>query len=340
MFLSLKGIKVERKNQGKAEGGKARNASMTPEQRKEQSMKMVEAKKAKAKLPKATHFGVLKIGDKELPCFVLDDGRRVISGRGLTSAIGMKGRGQGAGRISGHKLIKSYKNNELSLAIESPIKFVGKSPKGADIPSDGFEATILQEVCEALLTARDNGIAITEQEKRYVAQADILMRGFARVGIIALIDEVTGYEKDRARDSLAKILESFVAKELQPYIKTFDPEYYELMFKLRGLKYPPDNENNKPQYKPQYFGKLTNDVVYKRLAPGVLEALKDEAKKAEKKGKLFQHLTAGYGRQELLKHLGGVVWLMKDSDNWDEFITRLNKVAPRYGSTIELDLDE
>lgn len=325
---------------GRAKGGKAKNALMTAEERKMQAMKMVKAKREKATLPKATHYGVLKIGEVELPCFVLDDGRRVISGRGLTNAIGMRGRGQGASRVSAHRLIKDYKNNELSVSIDSPIKFVGKSPKGIDAPSDGYEATILQDVCEALLTARDKGLANTEQEKRYVAQADILIRGFARVGIVALIDEATGYEKDRARDSLAKILEAFVAKELQPYIKTFDSEYYEYMFKLRGLKYPPENEDNKPQYRPQYFGKLTNDIVYKRLAPGVLEALKDEAKKAEKKGKLFQHLTAGYGRQELLKHLGGLVWLMKDSDNWDEFIMRLDKVAPRYNSTMELDLDD
>ena len=328
-----------KENKGKAKGGIAKNALMTPEQHKLHSIKMAQEKREKAKLPKATHNGMLKIGDIELPCFVLDDGRRVISGRGLTNAIGMKGRGQGVARISGHRMIKHYKNNELSVAIDLPIKFVGKSPKGADMPSDGYEATILQEVCEALLTARDNEIAVTEQEKRYVAQADILIRGFARVGIIALIDEATGYEKDRARDSLAKILEAFVAKELQPYIRTFDPEYYEYMFRLRGLKYPPENEVNKPQYRPQYFGKLTNDIVYKRLAPGVLEALKDEAKKADKKGKLFQHLTAGYGRQELLKHLGGVVWLMKDSENWEQFIIRLNKVAPRYNTTMDLDLD-
>ena len=63
----------------------------------------------------------------------------------------MKGRGQGAARIANHKLIKHSENNKLIVAIESPIKFVGKSPKGANVPSDGYEATVLQEVCESVL---------------------------------------------------------------------------------------------------------------------------------------------------------------------------------------------
>lgn len=162
------------------------------------------------------------------------------------------------------------------------------------------------------------------------------MRGLAHVGIIALVDEATGYQKDRTKDALAKILEAFVAKELQPWVKTFDADFYEEMFRLRKLPYPPD----KPNFRPQYFGLLTNDIVYCRLAPGVLDALKHESAKAEKKGKLHQHLTAGYGRQNLLKHLGKTLALMQISDEWPDFMLKLNKIAPRYGETIPLDLDE
>lgn len=321
---------------GKAKGGIARAESLSPERRKEIAMKGVDAKRERAALPKATHFGDMTIGDNVIRCFVLDDGRRVLSGRGLTNAIGMKGRGQGVARISSNKLINSSKNRDLIRAIENPIKFIGKSPKGLESASDGFEATVLQEICEAILTARDNGLATTEHDKRYIAQADILIRGFARVGIIALVDEATGYQKDRAKDALAKILEAFVAKELQPWMKTFDHEFYENMFRLRGIPYPPEKIN----YKPSYFGHLTNDIVYKRLAPGVLSALKEEAKKEEKKTHLHRHLTAGYGRQELLKHLGGLVWMMQDCDNWNDFIIRLDKRCPRYGDTASIDFDE
>lgn len=325
---------------GRAIGGKARALALTPERRSEIARKAAAARKEKATLPRATHFGILQLGGEdngvEVRCFVLDDGRRVISGRGLTSAIGMKGRGQGASRISAHKLIKNNKNNDLIVAIDSPIKFVGKSPQGVEATSDGYEATVLQEVCEAILTARDEGLLVTEQDKRYARHADILMRGFARVGIIALVDEATGYQRDRAKDDLAKILQAFVAKELQPYMKTFPADYYEQLFRLRGLDYPPDN----PRFRPQYFGTLTNDIVYERLAPGLLAELKRKAAKDEKKAHLHRRLTTEVGHPKLREHLASTVTIMKLSDAYPDFIEKLNRVHPRFGTQILLDLED
>jgi hypothetical protein len=215
LLINHQGVMMQEENTtGRALGGLARMASMTPEQRKENARAAAQAKAALKKLPKATHSGQLATNLIDLPCFVLDDGRRVISGRGLTAAIGMKGRGAGVSRVAEHKLIKAYGDPALIAAIDNPIQFVGKSPKGDNVPSDGYEAHVLQEVCEAILTARDNNLLLTEQDQRYAVQADILMRAFARVGIVALIDEATGYQKDRDKQALAKILEAFVAKEL------------------------------------------------------------------------------------------------------------------------------
>jgi len=80
--------------------------------------------------------------------------------------------------------------------------------------------------------------------------------------------------------------------------------------------------------------------VYIRLAPGVLEAHKKEGAAAEKKGKLHQHLTAGYGRQELLKHLSPVITMMLLSSDWPDFMTKLNRICPRVGTTYEMALEE
>ena len=93
--------------------------------------------------------------------------------------------------------------------------------------------------------------------------------GLARVGIIALVDEATGYQRDRAKDSLARTLEACIAKELQPYLPTFPADFYQEMFRLRGMDYPNDTVQ-----RPRSFGVLTKDIVYDRLAPGVLEELK------------------------------------------------------------------
>lgn len=229
------------------------------------------------------------------------------------------------------KNLKPFISNDLEVT-SSQVEF--RLLNG--VRAFGYTADILPKVCDVYLNAADAG-ELTHTQQHIAVTAMALMRGLAHVGIIALVDEATGYQKDRARDALAKILEAYVTKELQPWIRTFDPDYYEQMFRLRGLPYPPE----KITYRPAYFGHLTNDIVYSRLAPGVLSALKEEAKKDEKKGtKLFQHLTAGYGRQELLKHLGMVVGLMKISTNWEDFMQKINRVAVRYNETMSLDLEE
>ncbi len=324
---------------GRAKGGKARADKLSPEQRRDISMKAVRAKAELAKLPRITHEGEIKIGDVSIPCYVTEDGRRVLSGRALQIALCLTGEERGAAgdrvdRLLTHKSLSPLIIKGKPVAQFEPIKCrYSGNPK----PINGYSADVLADICEGMLEARDKDLLNTDRYKLVAKQCEVLLRGFARVGIIALVDEATGYQKDRARDALAKILEAYVTKELQPWIRTFDADYYEHMFRLRGLPYPPEKIN----YRPAYFGHLTNDIVYSRLAPGVLSALKEEAKKDEKKGtKLFQHLTAGYGRQELLKHLGMVVGLMKISDGWKDFMQKINRVAARYNETMSLDLDE
>ena len=155
------------------------------------------------------------------------------------------------------------------------------------------------------------------------------------VGIIALVDEATGYQRDRANDALAKILEAFIAKELLPYIPTFPDDFYKEMFRLRGLDFPGSVK------RPQYFGMLTNDIVYKRLAPGVLAELKRVKMESGKdRDKLFQRLTSNRGYPKLREHLGSTVTAMKLSSHWDDFISKMDRLHPRYGETIQLPLDD
>ena len=48
----------------------------------------------------------------------------------------------------------------------------------------------------------------TKRQLETAQQAEIIMRGLAHIGIIALVDEATGYQRDRASDALSKILEA------------------------------------------------------------------------------------------------------------------------------------
>lgn len=325
---------------GKAAGGKARAEKLSPERRSEIASAAALAKAEIAKLPKATHGSIdhpLRIGDIEIPCYVLEDGTRVLSQRGLIAGMGMKpgGSATGADRLAvfaGSKSISPFISKDLAMTIANPIKFV--APSGGTV-TFGYPATVLADICDAVLAARKDG-KVLAQQAHIAAQAEILVRGFARVGIIALVDEATGYQKDRAKDALAQILEAFVAKELQPYVRTFPADYYEQLFRLRGLPYPPENA----KYRPQYFGVLTNDIVYKRLAPGLLAELKKENAKDKKKGHLFRRLTTDKGHPKLREHLASTVTIMKLSRDYDDFISKMNLIHPRYGDSLTLELEE
>lgn len=208
----------------------------------------------------------------------------------------------------------------------------GCSRRPSRKPAFGYPATILADICESVLAARQAGVI--PPTSPIAKQCEVLVRGFARVGIIALVDEATGYQKDRARDALAQILEAFVAKELQPYLKTFPVDYYEHLFRLYNLPYPPVGNKS---FRPAFFGHITNDVVYARLAPELLPELKKAASKAERRTRLHQWLTSDVGHPRLREHLASIVSILKLSKTPEEFRANVNMIHPRYGDTIQMD---
>jgi P63C domain len=329
---------------GKAKGGVARAEALSARQRKEIAKKAAAAR-WDTETPTATHIGELTIGDLTLPCAVLPDGTRVISQGGITTAFGpVTGGWQSRQRASDEdsgdlpffliaKSLKPFISEELRTLVVTPRKY--RDPRGGPIRI-GFDATSLPKVCEVWLRARD-AKALTKIQLPVAERADILMRGLAHTGIIALVDEATGYQRDRASDALARILEAFIAKELQPWIRTFPADFYQEMFRLRGMEYPSDTVQ-----RPRYFGLLTNDIVYDRLAPGVLEELKLRNPKQEsgrRKHKFFQWLTTQKGYPKLREHLGSVVAVMKLSADWHDFRAKLDKLHPRYGKPTQLSLE-
>jgi len=179
--------------------------------------------------------------------------------------------------------------------------------------------------------------ALQKQQEHIADQCEILLRGFARVGIIALVDEATGYQYDRTRTSLARILEAFVTKELQPWVKTFPDEFYAQLFRLRGLEYKADSVK-----RPQYFGTLTNDIVWKRIAPGVAKELKrviPKNSKGRRKATLSQALTRNIGYPKLREHLGATVAYMTVSPDYPTFIKTLDVYRPRFHDQLELPFE-
>lgn len=326
---------------GKAKGGAARAAKLTPERRKEIAQQAVEAKKAKAALPAAEYSGTLKIGDMELPCAVLSDGTRVLTETDFMAGLGMYRSGALSVRRESKEagaqmpLYLAYKNiypfviKHLGDVHQHHLEYRTLSGGIAH----GIPASLIPKICSVWLDARKE-ITLGERQEVIADRAEMLIRGLAEVGIVALVDEATGYQRDRAKDALAKILEAFVAKEIQPYLKTFPVDYYEHLFRLYDLPYPP--EGNK-SWRPAFFGHITNDVVYSRLAPELLPELKKAASKAERKTRLHQWLTQEIGHPKLKDHLISIVTILKLSRTPEDFRRNVNALHPRFGNTKEFD---
>jgi hypothetical protein len=275
----------------------------------------------------------------EIPCYVLDNGKRVLVHGGMLAALDMKigtaGRGAGdrLNKFLATKSIKPFADKYLSGMIIAPIKF--RVPTGQI--AHGYEATILADICDAVLEARKEG-KLHYQQEHIAKQCEILVRGFARVGIIALVDEATGYQDKRTREALAKILEEFIAKELRPWIKTFPDDYYKEIFRLNRWPFIESGIKKRPAV----VGAWTNDIVYDRLAPGVRQELHRIAERDEHgrpRHKLFQRLTENMGHPKLKEHLSAVVALMKAADDWRGFKRMIRRALPAYGENLELPLD-
>ena len=324
---------------GKAKGGFARAEVLSPEERTEIAKKAAMARWG-GKMPKATHAGFVRIGGLRIPVFVLEDGTRLITQRGLQTTIGM---GTGGGTTGAHRIAKFVQkiedklavSNDLSARMKSPVLFM---PLRGGNPAYGNEATNLIDLCELLLKARDRGKVLTPTQSKYADAADIVIRSFAKVGIIAVIDEVTGYQGVRPQDALHVYLQKLIRKELAAWVKRFPDEFYENIYKLKGWRWPGMQKN---RY--SVVAHYTRDLVYERIAPGLLEELERKSppnEKGQRPNRLHQWLSEDVGNPMLAQHLYSLMMFQRLAINsgfgWNRYVKMVDRVLPKRGNTLEL----
>lgn len=291
---------------------------------------------------KVSHSGILDLGGFKIPCYVLEDGTRVLSSSKMQESLKMIDKddpapsGTRLARYLGQKSLKPFIHKDKEGGHFDPIvSYVG----GSKI--NGYEATVLVDICDAFLEARKH-IDLSSRQKIIADQCEILVRSFARVGIIALVDEATGYQKEK--DEYQKRLGMYIAEEMRPWIKTFQEDYYQNIYKLMGWDWSLFTSG---QYKnhPQIVGKITNDIVYKKLPVGVLKELdklnpKDE--KGRRKNRHHQFLSESHGFRELISHLGkiSVIAQMYGFGDYKKAKAHLDSILPdqREGSQMTLGI--
>jgi hypothetical protein len=163
------------------------------------------------------------------------------------------------------------------------------------------------------------------------------LRGFAVVGIIALVDEATGYQYVRDNLALEKILKAYISDELMKWQKRFPDEWYENLFRLHNWEWKGREFNP-----PRIVGKITNEIIYERLPKGVLEELKSKNppdEKGNRRMRYHQWLTPEIGHPKLQEIITGTNTLMKISPNWRKFKEHLVRAFPKYGDQQEFNFD-
>lgn len=297
------------------------------------------------KIRKATYNGKLHIGNIIIPCAVLEDGTRILSETGVAKSFGSrtggslrakrKAREEGRAPMPvflASDRLKPFIKKKLDKELSNPIFYKRDNKTYA-----GFPARILPQICDVWLEAKKAG-ALREQQKGRAHNAELLMRGLAHVGIIALVDEATGYQEIRDKQALQKILDKYLLTHYAKWAKRFPDEFYHEMFKLKGWQW----EGMKVQ-KPSVIGRYTNDLVYERLAPKVLEELQKRNPtndRGRRKTKHHQWSTEDIGIPALSQHIYTLIAFMRAAANWNQFCRNVDRAFPKFGNTIPLPFDD
>lgn len=319
----------QEKDLSKVNGGLARAASLSAEQKSDIARRAAEAR-WKQSLPKAIVDGPMIIAGREINCAVLETGKRLLTQESFLIAIGRSPRPMaGTGIMALDNLpvflasenLKPFITDEIRSSI-TPVAYLStRGRRGL-----GYEALLLPMVCEVYLKARDEN-ALLKSQQTFAKVCDILMRGFARVGIIALVDEATGYEDLKTKRELNRILEAFIAPELRPYMPMFPPEFFKQVYRLHGWDYKDGNTQT-----PRYVGKFINNYIYEQLPPGVLPELqrKNPSEKGQRKHKHTQYLTEETGIPSLDKQVSNVTMLMRIAREKKEFVDLFDRAYAKY----------
>lgn len=315
---------------------KARTEKLSPERRKEiaRNAGLASGKKG---LPRATHGGTLKLGDKEIECGVLPGGIRVISSESLRNALGLSKPGPEMRKKSeATKLPVFFASESLSHSFLevfggcfSFVEYVNKS----GIKTQGIEATFLPKICEVYLKTRDSG-RLTKPQIPIAITADIIMRSLAQVGIIALVDESSGFQEERARDELQTLLKKFINEDLLKWTQRFPHQFFREVYKIHGWKYLEGQCRH-----PQCLGNFINKYVYDAISPEVRKELENKNPTIEETGRRnschHQYLTPDVGIPALDRHLIQTIGLLKASRTKEEFNELFDRV---FSSQKELSI--
>lgn len=264
--------------------------------------------------PFAKYRGELMLGDTSVDCYVLDTKERVISLRATVKSIADVDAGNLSDYI-GAQALKSYINKDLILGELIDFHIPGTQLKGKGIAAEKF-----LDICSGYVSAFSAGVLATDRQKEIAIRCSILLASCAKVGLIALIDEATGYQKEREEDALQVKLRAFIAEELREWEKTFPDELWEEFGRLTRWQ-------GSLHLRPKWWGKLVLELIYDALDPDIAKHLRVHKPPPRHGQNYHQWLTEDIGLKALITHIHQVIGISKTCDTMDEL---REKIAHYY----------
>jgi P63C domain len=310
---------------GAAKGGRARANVLTPEERSEIARRASRARWGKTKEPDETSVedvvvtaeempysmfrGTLDIGDVTFECHVTNDHRRLLTAGEVVRVIS-------GGRDSSN-LVRYLERNpmyEPKMLRGRTVQF--RIPGNPQI-ANGYDASLLVEICEMYLKARAAKL-LKPSQQRLAVTAEIVVRACAKVGIIALVDEATGYQQVREKQALQLKLQAYIADDMSEWVKMFPDEFWYELARLESIRYS-------PRHRPLRWGKYVMAFVYDAVDGDVGAELRKKNPHPHFKQNHHQWLKS-HGKDALHRQIGGVIAVMKMCDDMTEFRNRFAKV--------------
>lgn len=265
--------------------------------------------------PFAKYSGTLQLGQQLIDCYVLDDGNRVISMRATVKAIANDTNGD-LSKYVGVRSLQDYIDAELLSK-----KIIEFSIPGNPFAAKGITAETFLDICSSYVSAFTGGAPLTEKQKGIAINCSILLSACAKTGLIALIDEATGYQYVREDDALQVKIRAFISEELRAWEKTFPDELWEEFGRLTSWQ-------GSLQQRPKYWGKLVLELIYDAMDPDVAKYLKMNKPKPKHGMNYHQWLSEDLGVRSLTTHINQVIGIAKTCTTMDEL---RHKVALYYG---------
>lgn len=272
--------------------------------------------------PEAKYTGTLELLDHDIPVYVLSDGRRVISRNAAITMLTAKDSGDMNSYLRAEGLQPHLPSNIPDLLIEFTLPESSQRVRG-------MGAETFMELCRAYVKAHASGELKTDRQKAIALVASLFLAACAKVGIIALIDEATGYQYERLEDALQFKMKLFVADEMRKWERTFPEELWKEFGRLT-------NWEGSIHKRPKYWGKLVMELIYEYLDPDVAKWLKTNAPKPQHGQNYHLWLTSQYGLKKLVEHIWLVIGMASTCDDMDQLRERM---AEKFGrQRVQLNL--